>query len=200
VTLSIITHTMLLPVIAGLVVGFCAGVITGVLATLRWVAHRRTPGKPLPGDSDADVPDADHRPWHGGRDHLSRLGIALALLGMVALVASVVAIVQNNATAHCLADFNAAFAAAQRERADAADLDRQAIRQQRAVTREFNQVMIAAVTNPIPATDPAAQQKARDNFLVKARGWDTRLAEVDRLDRDAEAQRRQNPLPVQPDC
>jgi hypothetical protein len=48
--------------------------------------------------------------------------------------------VQNNNTADCLADFNTAFAAAQRERADAADLDRQAIRQQRAVTREFNQV------------------------------------------------------------
>jgi hypothetical protein len=118
--------------------------------------------------SDADFPDADHRPWHGGRDHLSRLGIALALLGMVALVASVVAIVQNNNTAHCLADFNASFAAAQRERADAADLDRQAIRQQRSVTREFNQVMIDAVTKP--ATAPEAQEKARTDFPGQSPG------------------------------
>jgi hypothetical protein len=137
-------------------------------------------------------------PWHGGREHLSRFGIALALLGMVALIASIVAIVQNNNTAHCLADFNASFAAAQRERADAADLDRQAIRQQRSVTREFNQVMIDAVTKP--ATAPEAQEKARTDFLAKARDWDARLAEVDRLDHAAEAQRQQNPLPVQPDC
>lgn len=197
-TLSLVTHTMVLPVIAGLIVGFCAGVITGILATLRWIAHRRTQGTPMPVYTDDDFPDVDRRPWHGGREHLSRFGIALALLGMVALIASVVAIVQNNNTAGCLADFNTAFAAATRERADAAELDRQAIRQQRAVTREFNQVMMNAVTDP--ATDAAAQQKARGDFLSKARDWDARLAAVDRLDRDAEAQRQNNPLPVQPEC
>jgi hypothetical protein len=199
VTLSLAVHTMVLPLIAGLIVGFCAGIITGILATLRWVARRRTQGTPMsPTYTEDDFPDTERRPWHGGREHLSRFGIALALLGMVALIASIVAIVQNNNTAHCLADFNASFAAAQRERADAADLDRQAIRQQRSVTREFNQVMIDAVTKP--ATAPEAQEKARTDFLAKARDWDARLAEVDRLDHAAEAQRQQNPLPVQPDC
>jgi hypothetical protein len=198
VTLSVVAHTLVLPITAGLIVGFCAGVITGVVATLRWLDRRRTQGKPMPVYTDDDFPGVEHRPWHGGREHLSRFGIALATLGVIALIASIVAIVQNNNTAHCLADFNTAFAAAQRERADAAELDRQAIRQQRAVTREFNQVMIDAVTNPV--TDEAAKQKARDEFLAKARDWDARLAEVDRLDHAAETQRQSNPLPVQPDC
>lgn len=197
-TFSLVLHTMLLPALMGLVVGFCAGVPAGILATLRWIDHRRTQGKPMPTYNDADFPDADHRPWHGGREHLSRLGIALALLGIAAFIASVIAIVQNNSTASCLADFNAAFTTAQRQRADAAELDRQAVRQQRQVTREFNQVLIDSVTNP--ATEPAAREKTRLDFLTKARDWDARLAEVDRLDRQAEQQRVDNPLPVQPGC
>lgn len=198
-TLSLVAHTMVLPLIAGLIVGFCAGLITGILATLRWIDRRRTQGKPMPVYSDDDFPDADHRPWHGGREHLSRFGIALAILGVVAFVAAVIAIVQSNSTAACLADFNAAFATAQRERADAADLDRQAVRQQRAVTRDTIGGITGFLTTDF-GDDRTAYAKKRDELVAQLRGGDEKLAEVDRLDTAAEQQRQANPLPAQPDC
>lgn len=197
-TFSVVLHTMILPALAGLVVGFFAGVFAGIVVALRWIDQRRTQGKPMPTYTEDDFPDADHRPWQGRREHLTWLGIFLAVVGPIALIASIVGIVQNNNTARCVADFNAAFATAQRERADAAELDRRAIRQQRAVTREFNASMIEAISHPV--TDPAGMEKARAEFLVKVRAWDDRLAEVDQLDGAAEQQRRQNPLPTQPEC
>lgn len=185
--------TFLVPALGGLIIGFPAGVI----AALYWVGRRRERGEPVPIYTDDDNPNPGRTPWRG-REHLSRLGWLLVILGVIGFVAGLVALVQNNDTAGCLRNYIEQTSAASQERAEAAELDRQAIRQQRAVSREFNQVMIDAVTNP--ATDQAARDKARTDFLVKARDWDARLAEVDRLDQQAEAQRQQNPLPPRPDC
>lgn len=189
-----ILPNVLFPVLGGLIVGFVAG----VLATLDWIGRRREQGKPVP-TYKTDDPQAAHRkrPWRGN-EHLSWVGVALLILSLAGLVAGTVSILQNNDTAACLRDYIEQTSATNQERGGAADLDRQAVRQQRAVTREFNQVMIDAVTHPV--TDPAAMAKARADFLVKARDWDARLAEVDRLDRDADTRRRNNPLPPPPNC
>jgi len=183
--------SLLFPALGGGTVGFVAG----VFATLYWVGRSRERGRAVPIYSEADHPEG--RPWRAG-EHLSRLGWVLLVLSVAGLIAGTVSLFQTTAQARCLATFTTSSAEAQRERAEAAELDRRAIRQQRAVTREFNQVLIDAVANPV--TDPAAREKARDSFLAKARDWDARLAEVDRLDGAAEAQRRHNPLPLQPDC
>lgn len=185
--------TLLFPWLAGLIVGF----IAGSLATLYWACRRREQGTPVPTYKDDLQAAHRKRPWRGS-DHLSRLGWVLLILSLAGLVAGTVSILQNNNTASCLRDYIEQTSATNQERGVAADLDRQAIRQQRSVTREFNQVMIDAVTKPV--TDTAAREKARLDFLAKAHDWDARLAEVDRLDRDAEAQRRNNPLPPPPNC
>jgi hypothetical protein len=189
--------TLVVPAAAGLLVGFLGGLITGILATLCWVARRRERGEAVPIYTDENNPNPGQVPWRG-REHFSRLGWFLAICGVLGLFLGSYSLYRNAQTAACLADFNIAFTVASRERADAAELDRQAIRQQRAVTREFNQAMITAIGHPV--TDPVGMEKARSEFLDKVRDWDRRLADVDQLDQQAEQQRRQNPLPIKPDC
>lgn len=189
--------TLLLPLLGGLAVGFVGGLITGILATLRWVARRRDRGAAVPIYTDEANPNPGHVPWRG-REHLSRLGWILAFLGIIGVLLGSFSLYRNTQTANCVAEFNTRFSLAQRERAAAAELDRQAIRQQRQVTREFNGLLIDSINNP--AVDEAAREKARTDFLAKIRDWDGRLAEVDRLDQAAEEQRKQNPLPPTPDC
>lgn len=206
-TSSTLLADLVLPAITGLIIGFAAGLIVGAAATLRWISRRANRGADVPIYHDDPIDDASpadateraprKRPWRG-REHFSKLGWVLATLGVVGFLAGVLSLVQNNSTAQCLSDFVANNAASSRERAVAADLDRQAIRQHRQITQEFNQIMINAVTHPV--TDPAGQAKAREDFLVKAKDWDARLAEVDRLDQQAERQRQNNPLPARPTC
>jgi len=201
-TSSTLLADLVLPAIAGLIVGFAAGLIVGAAATLRWISRRANRGANVPiYHDDAPVDGTEQaprkRPWRG-REHFSKLGWTLAILGVLGFVAGILSLVQNNSTSQCLAEFVANNAASTRGRAEAAATDRLAIRQQRQITQEFNQIMIDAVTHPV--TDPAAQAKAREDFLVKAKDWDARLAEVDRLDQAAEKQRQDNPLPAQPVC
>jgi hypothetical protein len=188
---------VLLPGFAGLTAGFCIGLVTGILATLRWVARRRERGAAVPIYTDDNNPKPGHIPLRG-REHLSWLGWVLATAGVLGIVLGSISLYQNNSTAGCLREYIERSSATNQQRAGAGELDRQAVRQQRQVTREFNATMIAAITNPV--TDPAAREQARTEFLTKIRDWDARLAEVDRLDQEAEQQRRENPLPAQPDC
>ncbi len=196
-TSSPLLATLVLPAVTGLIVGFSGGLIAGFSVALCWITRHSVRGGGVPIYHEETNPNPGHRPWRG-REHFSKLGWVLAVLGLLGFMAGVVSLVQNNQTSACLAEFVANNAASTRGRAEAAAIDRQAIRQQRQITLEFNQIMIDAVTHP--ATDPAAQAKAREDFLAKAKDWNTRLAEVDRLDQQAEAQRQANPLPLQPAC
>ena len=196
-TSSTLLAGLVLPVITGLIVGFAAGLIVGAAFTLRWIARRTTRGVGVPIYHEETNPSPGHRPWRG-REHFSKLGWVLAILGLLGFMAGIVSLVQNNQTSQCLAEFVANNAASSRARGEAAEIDRQGIRQVRDVDQEFYQLMIDAVTHPV--TDPAAQAKARESFLAKARDWDARLAEAKRLDQQAEAQRQANPLPAQPAC
>lgn len=191
-------HLVLIPALAGLVTGFLAGLIAGFLAALHWVALRRERAAAVPTYTD-DVSNRrpGHVPWRGG-EHLSRLGWMLLLLGVLGLVGGTISLVQSGRTQICLSSYIAASSMANQQRADAGELDRQAIRQQRAVTQELNAAFIDAITNP--PSDEAGRELARQGFLVKARQWNARLDEVDKLDRAADQQRRDNPLPAPPDC
>lgn len=188
---------VLVPAISGLAAGFLTGLITGILATLRWVANRRERDELMPIYTDETNPDPGHTPWRG-REHLSKLGWALLLLGVLGLIGGTISLYQSNHTQNCLRTYIEQSSAANKERSEAGELDRQAIRQQRAVTQEFNNVLIDSITNP--PKDDAAREQARQGFLVKANDWNARLAKVDELDRAADQQRRDNPLPGVPNC
>jgi hypothetical protein len=112
----------------------------------------------------------------------------------------VIALVQTNNTADWVARFTSASSAAQLERAEAAGIDRQAVRQQRAVTRDTIKAMVTLLTANVDPNDTAERVRVRDEFLTKIRAADSQLAEIDRLDGAAEQQRRENPLPPQPRC
>lgn len=185
--------TFLLVACGGLIVGFFAGIVTAVCL----ICRQREQGPLMPTYTDKNNPTPGHIPWRG-REHLSRVGWVLVLAGLLGFVGGVVGLVQSNSTASCLRDYIEQSSVVNQERGAAGELDRQAIRQQRAVTQEFNDVMIHAVTNPV--TDEAGREAARQDFLTKAQDWNARLAEVERLDQQAEKQRRENPLPEQPNC
>lgn len=185
--------TFLLPALLGALVGFPSGVITA----LYWVCRQREQGETVPTYTDDTNPTPGRVPWKG-REHLSRMGWMLAVLGIIGFLAGIVGLVQNNNTAGCLRSYITQSSVINQQRAAAGDADRQGIRQVRQVNQEFYQLIIASVTNP--ATDPAQREQARQDFLVKANDWDARLAEVDRLDREAEQRRQDNPLPPEPNC
>lgn len=194
--------SLVLPITAGLVVGFCAGLGVGVVVALRWLCQRPTRGDGVPIYTEGENPTPGRIPWRGRREHLSIFGWCLAIAALSALLVGSYNLYQNNQivnrtnqVATCLSGFVTASSAAQQQRSAAYDIDRQAIREQRSVFREFDKVMIDSVTNP-----PADQAAARADFLAKAKDWDARLAHVDDLDRQAEQQRRNNPLPPQPNC
>jgi len=188
---------VLLPAVSGLIAGFAIGLLTGILATLRWVARRRERGQAVPFYTAETNPTPGHVPWRG-REHFSRLGWMLVALGIVGIVLGSFSLYRNAATQNCLREYIEQSSTTNQQRAVSGEIDRRGIRQQRQVTREFNQVLIDSITNPVP--DPAAQAQARKDFLVKANDWNARLDEVDRLDLEAEAKRQQNPLPPVPDC
>jgi len=197
-TLPAALSNVLVPLVAGLIVGFGSGVATGVLATLRWVTRRPAQGNSaVPIYTDETNPTPGKTPWRG-HEHFSKLGWTFVVLGLLGLLMGSWSLYQNNKTADCVAQFIETTAATNQARGEAGDLDRQAIRQQRSITRELNQEFINAIATPV--TDPAALEARRVEFLTKARDWDARLAEVDRIDRDAEARRQQNPLPDPPRC
>lgn len=188
---------VLLPAVSGLIAGFFLGLVTGIHATLRWVARRRERDADMPIYTDEANPSPGHVPWRG-REHLSRLGWALVVLGVIGIVLGSFSLYRNTATQNCLREYIRQSSEVSQQRAVSGDIDRTAIRQVRKVDQEFYQLMINAVTHPV--TDPAAQEKARQDFLIKANDWNARLAEVDRLDQEAETKRQQNPLPPPPDC
>lgn len=194
--------TIVLALAGGIVLGF----IAGVMATLWWVGRRRAQGRPVPTFTDpAETPPPTERsirprrPLYGG-EHLSKLGLTLLILSLFGIVVGVYATVSTTTANACQATFNRSFIAAQRERAGAAGLDREAIRRQRAVTRDTLAAMVGLLTADVDRNDPAAGVRVRDEFLTKIRDGDRRLAEVDRLDMAAEEQRKANPLPPEPDC
>jgi hypothetical protein len=190
-------YTMLIPALGGLAVGFPSGLLAGILATLRWAARRRDRGQAMPIYTDDDNPTPGQVPLRG-REHLSKLGWLLVALGILGFLAGTISVFQSNSTSSCLRTYIEQSSAVSRERADAGQLDREAIRQQRSVTREFYRVIVDGVAHA--PTDPAEQERRRAEFVQKLEGWDARLAEVDRLDAAAEQKRQENPLPARPAC
>jgi hypothetical protein len=187
--------TIVIPVVGGLATGFSTGLLTGILGTLRWIARRRDRGlTAMPVYTDDNNPTPGHVPLRG-KEHLSKLGWLLLTLGVLGLLAGTISVLQSNSTSSCLQQYIERTTSTNQQRAEAAALDRQGLRQQIGVTREFNAAMIEGITNP-----PADQERARAEFLEKVRVWDTRLAEVDRLFQEAEAQRQLNPVPARPSC
>jgi hypothetical protein len=197
VTFPHVLSAVIVPLGIGLAAGFVVGVITGVASTLRWIESRRRQGKLVPIYRDDTNPNPGHVPWRGD-EHLSKFGWLLAIMGTLAIIGSVVSLVQNNDTSNCLREYIERSSATNQQRAAGGDIDRQGIRQQRAVTREFNQLLIDSIASPV--TDPAAREVQRQDFLARANGWNAQLDEVDRLDREAERLRQENPLPAPPDC
>ena len=151
----------------------------------------------MPVYTDESNPNPGHVPWRG-REHLSRLGWTLTLLGVLGIILGCFSLYRNAATQNCLREYIEQSSAINQQRAASGEIDRQGIRQQRDAFIEFNQTLIDAVTNPV--TDPATVERRRKDFLAKAQTWNDRLAEVRRLDQEAEAKRQQNPLPPPPDC
>jgi hypothetical protein len=185
--------TVIIPALVGVIIGFPAGVVTAMC----WASRHPARGGQVPIYRDDTNPTPGRVPLRG-REHLSKVGWFLAIAGLLGFLGGVIGVVQSNNTATCLRGYIAQGSVVNQQRAGAAELDRQAIRRQRAVTHEFNDVMIDAVTNPV--TDPAKREQARQDFLVKAKDWNARLDEVDRLDAEAEKKRQDNPLPPEPDC
>lgn len=188
-----VLFTFFLPALGGLIVGFPSGVIT----TLYWVGRRRARGETVPIYTDETNPTPGHIPLRG-REHLSKLGWSLAIIGIVGVILGIFGLYRNAATQTCLREYINQSSAINQQRATSGEIDRRGIRQQRDVFIEFNQVLIDSITHPV--TDPAAVEQRRQDFLVKSNDWNTRLAEVKRLDQEAEAKRQQNPLPPPPDC
>lgn len=191
--------SLLFPALGGAAVGF----IAGVFVTLYWVGRCRERGQTVPtyrDDVDPETGEPLHRkrPWHGS-EHLSRLGVTLLVLSLLGLIAGVVSLVQTNQQAGCLANFVAANVQISKERAQAYDTDRQSIRIQREVTRDQTAAVKKFLTTDFHG-DTAAYQAAKNELLATYDAGDAKLAEVDQLDQDAEAQRQQNPLPPQPNC
>lgn len=200
-TFSHVLSTAIVPFGIGLCAGLVVGMLTGIISTLRWIENRRRQGKPVPTYTDETNPTPGHIPWRGGStngEHLSRFGWLLAIMGTLAIVASIVSLVQNNDTSRCLREYIERSSVTNQQRAGALDIDRQGIRQQRQVTREFNQLLIDSIASPV--TDPAAREAQRQDFLTRASGWNAQLDEVDRLDREAERLRQENPVPDPPNC
>jgi flagellum-specific peptidoglycan hydrolase FlgJ len=161
------------------------------------VARRRERGEAVPIYTDENNPNPGQVPWRG-REHFSRLGWFLAICGVLGLFLGSYSLYRNSESAACQAKFNETFAAAMHEQVSAGAVTRDATRIQREVSTEQNQAFIDAIKHP--ATDPAAAQKVRDDFVAKSQGWNDRLAEAAQLDQAAEQKRQQNPLPDQPDC
>jgi hypothetical protein len=186
--------TMLIPALGGLAVGFPSGLLTGILATLRWAARRRERGQTVPIYTDDNNPTPGHVPLRSG-EHLSKLGWFLALVGVAALIMGATSVFQSNSTSSCLQHYIQRTSATNQQRAEAAALDRQGLQEQISVFRELNAVFIESIKNP-----PADPAQARTDFLGKSETWDARLAKVDGLFREAEVQRAANPVPPQPTC
>jgi hypothetical protein len=197
VTFPHVLSAVIVPLGIGLAAGFVVGVITGVASTLRWIESRRRQGKLVPIYRDDTNPNPGHVPWRGD-EHLSKFGWLLAIMGTLATIGSVVSLVQNNDTSNCLREYIERSSATNQQRAAGNDIDRQGISTLLTVNREFNQVLIDSITNPV--TDPAAREAQRQDFVIKANEWNAQLDEADRLRREAERLRQENPLPAPPDC
>jgi hypothetical protein len=197
VTFPHVLSAVIVPLGIGLAAGFVVGVITGVASTLRWIESRRQQGKLVPIYRDDTNPNPGHVPWRGD-EHLSKFGWLLAIMGTLATIGSVVSLVQNNDTSNCLREYIERSSATNQQRAAGNDIDRQGISTLLTVNREFNQVLIDSITNPV--TDPAAREAQRQDFVIKANEWNAQLDEADRLRREAERLRQENPLPAPPDC
>lgn len=188
---------LLLPVLGGLIAGFLLGLTTGIIATLIWEARHRKGEDHVPTYIDATNPTPGKRPWHGS-EHLSRLGWVLTVLGVLGVLFGAISLYSNSRTANCLADANTRFIEVLRQRDAADDLERQAIRQHRAVIREDYQALVSEIHNW--PTDPAAQEKAKADFQAHAQDRDAHLADLDRIDEAADQQRRSHPLPEPAHC
>jgi hypothetical protein len=194
VTLPDALYSAFIPFALGLLVGFAAGLIIGIMHTLRRAARRRNQGKTMPSYTDETNPTPGHRPLFGN-EHLSKFGIVLAIVGTLAIVGSIVSLIGDRNTSSCLRTYIERTTVTNQERAEAAALERQAIRQQVDVLRQQIGFFREAVANP-----PADREASRADFLNKSQGWDLRLADSDRIFQDAEVQRQQNPVPLRPAC
>lgn len=191
-------YTTVLPAAIGLIVGYGAGLITGIASTFRWLDRRGRTGRPMPTYTDATNPTPGHRPWLGN-EHLSRFGLFLALMGTIAVLASIVSLVQDRSISRCLSDFAEASASASQARAGAGDIDRDADKRARYATQDSIDA-IASLFDVPRDLNPQDRQRLTDEYKARfARNRDT-LVEIDAEKIRAEQLRAANPLPPQPAC
>ena len=161
-TSSTLLATLVLPALAGLVVGFVAGLFAGAAAMLRWIHRHLPPGADVPIYDDETNPTPGHRPWRG-REHFSKLGLLLVLLGILGFVAGVISLVQIRDVSHCLADFAQRSATVNQARAEAGDIDRAADKQARDATQDSVDAIVSIFDLPKDLS-PEDRQKTSEEY------------------------------------
>jgi hypothetical protein len=198
VTLLNAFFTVLVPFLIGLLLGFATGLITGISSAFRWFDRRRQQGKTMPSYSDDANPTPGRRPFFGN-EHLSRYGVLLAIMGTLAIAASIVSLVNDRNISDCLADYAQSSATASKALVEAGDIDRQADREARAAIQDSVDALASILDIP-PQQDAEARQKIVAEYKTRfARNRD-RLAAVEVQKARAAEIRVANPLPPPPAC
>jgi hypothetical protein len=190
--------TVLIPAIGGLAVGFSSGFLTGILATLRWVAQRRDRGQTMPTYRDSDPEHPQKRPLLGG-EHLSIFGVFLASVATLALIAGVISLAGDRAISDCLSGHATDTAVASTARAEAGDIDRAADKQIRDATQDSIDAIVNIFDVPRDLS-PEDRQRTTDEYKARfARNRDA-IAAAAQQKGVAEQIRDANPLPPPPAC
>jgi hypothetical protein len=195
---STLLATLVLPALTGLIVGFAAGIIVGAAVTLRWFTRRLYRGDSVPIYHEEDNPTPGRRPWRS-KEHFSRLGWTLALLGILGFIAGVISLLQIRDVSGCLADYAQSSATSTQARAEAADIDRAADKKARDATQDSVDAIVG-VLDISPDLTPDERRKILDGYKVRfARNRDA-LARIEQDKAHAEQIRDANPVPAQPAC
>ena len=197
-TSSTLLANMVLPAITGLIVGFAAGLIVGATIALRWFTRRATRGVGVPIYHEDTNPASGHRPLHG-KEHLSWLGVALAVMGVISLIVGSISLLQIRSVSSCLADYAQASATATQARAGAGDIDRAADAQRWSATQDS----VAAITSWFEIPQDLSQED-RQRIIDENKARFTRNRDIlEQANKDkarAEEIRAASPLPAQPAC
>jgi len=197
-TVSTLLATLILPVLTGLIVGFATGIIVGAAVTLRWFIRQIPRGDGVPIYHDDANPTPGRRPLRS-KEHFSKLGWTLALLGIIGFIAGVLSLWQIRDVSACLANYAQVSAASTQARAEAADIDRAADRRARDATQDSVDAIVSLFDVPRDL-GPEERQKITAEYRARFSRNRDALVSVEQEKTHAEQIRDANPIPAQPAC